>query len=348
MTDLGASGFGAARRRVVHHVDWVWAATPLGLLLVAMLAPEATAPMAAETAGSFLHTLPFIVFAISAAAYLRAAGAAGVAAKAFTGHPARMVVLAALAGGLAPFCSCEVIPFIAALLAVGAPLGAVMAFWLASPLMDPAQFAITSGALGVEFAAAKLIAAVTLGMAGGFIVTGLARSPIFADPLRPGGIASRTGCCGAKSPFDEAPVWAVWREGERIAAFRRTFFENSLFLAKWLLLAYFLEAAMVRWIPAETIGATLGGDGIGTIILAAILGAPAYLNGYAAAPLAAGLIEQGVNPGAAMSFMLAGGVTCVPAAVAVFSLVRLRVFAAYIGFAFIGSVAAGLAFAAWT
>ena len=44
----------------------------------------------------------------------------------------RMILL----GALAPFCSCEVIPFISALLAVGAPLSAVMAFWLASPLMD--------------------------------------------------------------------------------------------------------------------------------------------------------------------------------------------------------------------
>ena len=43
-------------------------------------------------------------------------------AKAFQGRENRMILLAALFGGLAPFCSCEVIPFIAGLLAVGAPL----------------------------------------------------------------------------------------------------------------------------------------------------------------------------------------------------------------------------------
>lgn len=90
-----------------------------------------------------------------------------------------MVIMAALLGGLSPFCSCEVIPFIAALLALGAPLGAVMAFWLASPLMDPAMFLITSGTLGWEFAVAKTIAAVSLGIFGGFGMLVLSRSVIF-------------------------------------------------------------------------------------------------------------------------------------------------------------------------
>ena len=98
-----------------------------------------------------------------AVAYLKATGAENLLAKAFEGNPARMIVMAALLGGLSPFCSCEVIPFIAALLAVGAPLGAVMAFWLASPLMDPAMFAITTGAIGLEFTIAKTIAAVGSG-----------------------------------------------------------------------------------------------------------------------------------------------------------------------------------------
>ena len=55
---------------------------------------------------------------------------------------------------------------------------------------------------------------------------------------------------------------------------------------------------------------------------------------------------MGMAPGAAMSFMLAGGVSCIPAAIAVWALVKPRVFAAYLGFALIGSVLAGLAWGA--
>ena len=66
-----------------------------------------------------------------------------------------MVVFASLMGALSPFCSCGVIPLIAALLASGVPLAPVMAFWLASPLMDPSMFLITTGVLGLQFAIAK-------------------------------------------------------------------------------------------------------------------------------------------------------------------------------------------------
>ncbi|QIE57060.1 permease [Pikeienuella piscinae] len=347
MTDISASlsGFRAGWRKI----DRAWAAIPLGLLLIGLIAPEALRPVTTQMAESFISTLPFLLFAVLATAYLRAANAEGLVAKAFTGKPARMVVLAALVGGLSPFCSCQVIPFIAALLAMGAPLPAVMAFWLASPLMDPPMFAITTGALGLDFAIAKSIAAVGIGLFGGFGVMALARSAVFADPLRPDGMAGKSSCCSKKSPFGERPVWAFWREEGRAPIFRKSFVENGLFLGKWLLLAYLLEAAMLRWVPAEAIGGLLGGGGaggLGSILLAATLGAPAYLNGYAAAPLAAGLIEQGMNPGAAMSFLIAGGVTCIPAAVAVYSLVRPRVFTAYFGFAVAGAVIAGLAYSA--
>tara|TARA_Y100001934_G_scaffold235849_1_gene286913 strand:- start:436 stop:660 length:225 start_codon:yes stop_codon:yes gene_type:complete len=46
-------------------------------------------------------------------AHLKNSGTEAVVARAFTGHPSRMIVMAALFGGLATFCSCEVIPFIA-------------------------------------------------------------------------------------------------------------------------------------------------------------------------------------------------------------------------------------------
>ena len=140
-------------------------------------------------------------------------------------------------------------------------------------------------------------------------------------------------------------MWRFWRSAERSATFKAEAASNGLFLVKWLALAYLLEALMVRTVPAEMIGTYLGGDGVGTVALATVLGGPAYLNGYAAVPLIGGLIEQGMSQGAAMAFVLAGGVSCIPAAIAVWALVKPRVFAAYLGFALVGSVIAGVV---WT
>ena len=60
-------------------------------------------------------------------------------------------------------------------------------------------------------------------------------------------------------------------------------------------------------------------------------------------PLVDALLAQGMSNGAAMSFVIAGGVSCIPAAIAVWALVKRRVFAAYLGIAFAGSILAGLA-----
>ncbi len=113
-------------------------------------------------------------------------------------------------------------------------------------------------------------------------------------------------------------------------------------MLKWLALAYVLEALMLHYIPADAVAAILGGDGIWPIFLGALVGAPAYLNGYAAVPLVDALLAQGMSNGAAMSFVIAGGVSCIPAAVAVWALVKPRVFAAYLGYAVLGAVLAGL------
>ncbi|MDD9920836.1 MAG: permease [Boseongicola sp.] len=324
-------------------LDKAWAAVVLVPLIVAVF----DGGQAIETirfAGEAMATTGvFIVFAVLAVGYLKATGAEAILAKAFEGREVRMIFMAALLGGLSPFCSCEVIPFIAALLAVGAPLSAVMAFWLSSPLMDPAMFLITAGTLGLDFAVAKTISAVGIGLLGGATVYFFARSAVFADPLKE---VKSGGCCGCgPSPFEGQVNWTFWSTPERRIVFRDTVIDNALFLGKWLMLAYMLESLMLTYVPSDWIAGFLGGEGFTPIFLGALVGAPAYLNGYAAVPLVDALLAQGMAPGAAMSFVLAGGVSCIPAAVAVWALVKPRVFFAYLGIALVGSLLAGLAWA---
>ncbi|WP_244610613.1 permease [Microvirga pakistanensis] len=117
---------------------------------------------------------------------------------------------------------------------------------------------------------------------------------------------------------------------------------DLLFLGKWLVLAFVLESLVLRYIPADLIVLALGGTGLMPILTAALVGIPAYLNGYAALPLVNGLIEQGMAPGAGMAFLVGGGVTSIPAAIAVYALARLPLFLAYIGFAVLGAVLSGI------
>lgn len=340
MADLTATIIDPRRWKI----DTAWLLILAILLAVAVIVPADLPWVITFTLRALGGTGPFIVFAVAAIAYLKATGAEGVVAAAFTGPPLRMILFASLVGGLAPFCSCEVIPFVAALLAMGVPLAAVMAFWLSSPIMDPPMFLITTAALGLDFAVAKTIAAVGFGLFGGLAVMALSRTAIFADPLRQEATFSGCGC--GPNPLTARPVWRFWQVRERLQTFGQTLGKQALFLLKWLALAYLVEALMVRFVPAELIANLLGGDGLQPIFLGALIGGPAYLNGYAAAPLVGGLVEQGMSPGAAMSFLLAGSVSSIPAAIAVWALVRPRVFVAYLGLGFSGALIAGLTWAA--
>ena len=192
----------------------------------------------------------------------------------------------------------------------------------------------------MPFAVAKTISAIGMGLLGGVTVMVFTNSRVFADPLRLQSVKAGCGC--GPSPFTGAPVWKFWSDPERIREFRDTVVTNALFLAKWLLVAYMFEALMLAYVPAEAIAGFLGGEGLRPIFLGALVGAPAYLNGYAAVPLVDALLAQGMAPGAAMSFVLAGGVSCIPAAIAVWALVKPRVFLAYLSIAFSGSLVAGI------
>lgn len=267
--------------------DKAWVASALVLLAVALFDRSEVWPTVTFSAGALWHTAPFVLFAVVTIAYVKAAGAETLLSRLFEGRETRMIVAAALLGGLSPFCSCEVIPFIAASLAVGAPLSAVMAFWLASPLMDPAMFLVTSGTLGLDFALGKTVAAVGIGLLGGAVTMALKGSLVFADPLR---AAPQTGggcCCSAKKPFSGKPAWRFWQEPARRETFRDEALGNLMFLLKWLLLAYLIEAVMLRYIPAETIASLLGGDGIWPIFLGGAR-LPERLRGSAAGGCAAG------------------------------------------------------------
>lgn len=327
-----------------ERLEWLrsaWTFIVLIPLLVFLIDPARFSEVINIATSALIKTTPYILVAILLLAYLKATSAENLVAKAFEGRENRMIVFAAFLGGLAPFCSCQVIPFIAGLLSLGTPLPAVMAFWLSSPLIDPPTLMITAGVLGWEFAVGKAVAAVFLGLLGGFGIKLLLASGEFQSPLKSNHFSSNRH---PAQGFNEQPVWGFWSEKLRRQTFLDQGIKNALFLFKWLAFAYLLEALLILYIPAEVIGSFVGGEGLGPIALGALVGMPAYLNSYAAPPLVAGLMEQGMTPGSAMAFMVAGAISSIPAMTAVWSLVKKQIFFTYLGFGVGGAMVFGFLF----
>ena len=335
-------------------VSWFKKADKVILAIIGIFAailvflPGQAAESAIFTGKALGGILPFLFLAVTMAAWATATGLDKQIALVFSGNPTKTIILAAMFGALSPFCSCGVVPLIAGLLAAGVPLGPVMAFWIASPIMDPSMFFVTSAVLGLPFAITKTIAAVVMGLGAGFAMHALAGSPLFANPLRPD---LKIGCSTNTTPLAEREdpkiVWKFWGDGERRSKFSSTSKETGWFLLRWLALAFLLESLMVAYLPADLVGNWLGGGNWWSIPLGVLVGIPAYLNGFAAVPTINGLLELGMMPGAAMSFLVAGSVTSIPAAMAVFALVRLPVFGLYILLGIIGAAVSGLAWQAY-
>lgn len=317
------------------------------VLVLAVVVPSQSLESVAFTGRSLALIAPWFALSVFAAAAAKASGADALIAHAFAGREARMVVLAALFGALSPFCSCGVIPLIAGLLTAGVPLAPVMAFWISSPIMDPNMFVVTAATIGVEFAVAKTIAAVGMGLLAGFVTMGLAGLGRLGDPLR----RPSQSACAVKSArkllAPPRPVWRFWHEPARAQTFVTESAKTGWFLARWMTVAFLAQSLLLAYLPGEMVARWLGNEPALAIPGAVLLGLPAYLNGFAAIPLVAGLIDLGMHPAVGMTFMVAGGVSSVPAMIAVWALAKPRVFALYMTLAAVGSLATGFGYLAW-
>lgn len=323
--------------------DRVVIALGIGILILMAIDPAQVVPSLHFTGASLLSMAPFLLLAVAMAAYAKASGSDKLIARAFSGNPATAVVAAALVGALSPFCSCGVIPLIAAMLMAGVPLAPVMAFWIASPIMDPEMFVLTAAGIGLGFTIAKTIATVAMGLMAGFVVLAFERRGWLGAVLK-----SAPSCGACRPKFDiRAPVtvaWKFWHEPQRREDFYAEVRDTGWFLGKWLTFAFFLESVMIAYVPTQLIVRAVGDGNAFAVPLAALVGIPSYLNGYAAIPLVAGLLDMGMSPGAAMTFITSGAVSSIPAAIAVYALVKKSVFALYALLGLTGSVLAGYAY----
>lgn len=121
----------------------------------------------------------------------------------------------------------------------------------------------------------------------------------------------------------------------------------TLMVAKFMTLAFFINALIHFYVPQSSISGLLGGSGLSAISIASLVGIPFYTSNLTALPLVSGLLEMGMNEGAALAFLISGPITTLPAMAAVWGIVKRKVFVLYLSFALVGSVLFGLLFNLW-
>lgn len=113
---------------------------------------------------------------------------------------------------------------------------------------------------------------------------------------------------------------------------------------KFMALAFFLEALITLYVPSEWIVNILGSNNTLVIPLAALIGVPVYTTNLTALGIVSGLLSQGMDPAAALSFLIAGATTTLPAMSAVYGLTKKRLFFLYVSFTLFGALFFGYLF----
>jgi hypothetical protein len=280
---------------------------------------------------------PIVIPGLLISAWVNASGAGGYIARAFEGNRAIAIVAASAVGAVTPVCGVTVLPLMAGLLSSGVPLAPVMAFWLSSPVTDPAMFAVTGATLGFGFAAGKTAAAFGIGLLGGVITASLAGQAWYRSPLRQNSIVASLGDCRSVSGFQ----FAIWQDRARSRQFAKEIWSMTRLLLICLGLAFAAEHLMQQFLQPQALAAYVGSQTRWAVPLAVFVGGPAYLDGYAALPLTRGLIDHGMSQGAAMAFLVSGSVVSIWGALAIFPVLRPKPFLLYLMLAVIGSLAAG-------
>ena len=151
------------------------------------------------------------------------------------------IVASTLLALISPLCTFAAIPVAGRLINMGVPAAPLVAFVVASPLMNPSLFVYTAGTISMEMAVARLVTAASVGLLAGFAVQSALRRLTFAV---------RTAV-----PAETSTAKTDGRSEVRILAQR--FRGDLLFITKFFGLGIFI-AALVKTFLSPRVGAGAG------------------------------------------------------------------------------------------
>ena len=203
------------------------------------------------------------------------------------------IVASTLLALISPLCTFAAIPVAGRLINMGVPAAPLVAFVVASPLMNPSLFVYTAGTISIEMAVARLITAASVGLLAGFAVQSALRRLTFAV---------RTAV-----PAEHASAKTDGRSEVRILAQR--FRTDLLFIAKFFGLGIFIAALVKTFLSQELVLALVGPGSVWAVPVAVALGVPLYACGGGSIPIVESMMQMGMSPGAALGFFIAGPAT---------------------------------------
>ncbi len=283
----------------------------------------------AELVHLTLETAPWLLIGFLAAGVIKVALPVGRIYAHLGGDDLPSVFRASLYGIPLPLCSCSVLPTAQALKDGGAGKGATAAFLVSTPETGVDSISVTWALIDPIMTVVRPVVAFVTALVTGSAVNLLVRrgwdSAATAD-ADPGDTAEDCGdalCADECAEPDAAPV------SRTRAALHYAFVTLLDDLTPWLA-AGLAVSALISVLTPDSFFVDAVPGGLLSMLLMAVVAAPLYICATASTPIAATLIAKGLEPGAALVFLLVGPATNVATLLIVGRMLGRRTLAVYL------------------
>jgi len=264
----------------------------------------------AESWNVLCLSAPYMLFGFFIAGLLKAFIPDDFVARHLGRENGSSIVKAALFGVPIPLCSCGVLPAAAGLRKQGAGKGASTAFLISTPETGVDSIAVTWALLDPLMALLRPLSAFLTAMVTGQLVRSLdpdvkkaaaSPAPLEAFPMAPAG--DEPSACGCSAPGRKPTVMERLRMGMRFS-----FGDLFIDISGWFFVGVVIAGFITVFLSPELVDAYLGNPLVAMLAML-VIGTPLYVCATASTPIAAALVLKGLNPGAALVFLLAGPAT---------------------------------------
>jgi len=237
----------------------------------------------------------------------------------------RSALLASLFGIPLPLCSCSVLPTAISLRKQGASKGATLSFLISTPETGVDSISITYALIDplmtVFRPLSALITAVTAGIFATYVEKGEADG---------NGNDSREApeCCEGACEHD---MPQHGQKGKLLSSlFHYAFVDLLNDIVFWLMIGIVAAGILSALVPGNFFE-SFTGAGVPSMLIMLVVGIPIYMCAASSTPIAAVLIMKGLNPGAALVFLLSGPATNIGTIAAVGKFLGKKMMAIYLG-----------------
>jgi uncharacterized protein len=220
-----------------------------------------------------------------------------------------------------PLCSCGVIPAGLGLKKDGASDGATVGFLISTPQTGVDSILVSASFLGWPFAIFKVLSAGITGLVGGWLANSVSDSE---SSTIDDGVHSDSGGRTLSDMVGHAVelLQSIWQ---------------------WLIFGVVASAAIGEFVPDGFFEAISGYGGLVASLAVLAFSLPLYVCATASVPIAAALVLNGLPPGAALVFLMAGPASNMATIGAIYAGLGKRILVVYLGTIMVGSVALGMA-----